>query len=79
MFGWMEESLVEEVKWEDVRVDVNREKSVVEVEVLKDEEKKVVVVVKKDVVVLERSVEVLGVLDEVKSRVEGGDVLEGRE
>lgn len=77
--GRTEESSVEEVKREDVRADANREKSVVEVEVLKDEEKKVVVAVKKDVVAPERSVEVSGVPDEAKSRVEGGDASEGRE
>ncbi|KAG0628632.1 hypothetical protein M758_1G041500 [Ceratodon purpureus] len=71
-----DESSVEEVKREDVKADVNTEKSVVEVETAKDEEKKVVVASKSDTVAAHRSAEVSST---PKSRSEVGDASEGKD
>lgn len=82
--GQKDETSTEEVKREDVRPEVNTEKSVVEMETVKDEEKKVVVAGKSVAVVGGISDGVAGartveVMPTVKNRVEGGDVSEVKE
>jgi hypothetical protein len=74
--GQRDEVSVEEVKREDVKADANSEKSVVEVETVKDEEKKVVVASKSDPVAPQRGAEVSST---PTSRSKGGDVAEGKE